>query len=139
MVNSIADLTMIPFEEGGRTEKGSDCWGIVKLALELIHGVPIPDYQDVVLNLSDDFQKRNKTFEQVKQITESGEMFEKVDEPQYGDVILITMQARPVHAGIVLHDNLMLHTTKESGVTVENYLEVKWKSRISGFYRVIKT
>lgn len=120
----------IPFLPHGRTRRGLDCWGVVWLADQecLKRGIPShsEDYQaDDLLNLDtlNDLFKRSK------------KGWLEVNKPLPGDVILLRMAGRPVHVGLVLGQNKMLHIEKGINLCVENYGNTLWRNRIAGFYR----
>ena len=125
----------IPFVEGGRSEDGADCWGLVVLFYEKELGISLPKYEDVVLNIG---KNHEKTMDQVDAILDTLTLFEPTDTPEYGDVVLLNMLGRPVHTGIVIAPNQFIHTTHKTNVAVENYSELKWNRRVQGFYRLIR-
>lgn len=62
--------------------------------------------------------------------------FEKVDTPEFGDIVLIQMHGYECHIGIFLGDNQLLHTMIPTGSIVDRLS--KWGTRILGYYRIKK-
>lgn len=60
--------------------------------------------------------------------------FERVEDPEMGDLILIKIFGIESHIAIYLGEGKMLHTTKNTGSVIERVS--RWKVRITGFYRV---
>lgn len=67
--------------------------------------------------------------------TNKGE-FEKVDSPQFGDIILIRLQGYESHIGIYVGDEMMLHSTRGNGSVMERLS--RWRNLIVGYYRIGK-
>ena len=59
--------------------------------------------------------------------------FERVEKPEFGDIILLRVHGLPSHLGIYLWDGRFMHTTKKTGCIIDMLPE--WKTRIEGFYR----
>lgn len=63
--------------------------------------------------------------------------FERVDVPQFGDIILIRLYGFESHIAVYLDNGLMLHTSKNTGSVIEN--TARWKNLIVGYYRIGKS
>lgn len=60
--------------------------------------------------------------------------FEKVESPEFGDIIILKMFGIESHIAVYLGDNKMLHTSKNTGSVID--LVSRWQKVIVGFYRV---
>lgn len=124
----------IPYVAGGRNERGADCWGLVLLFYKRHFKIDIPTYDWVVPD-QETFHKT--TCEQATVMAEGIEIFREVDTPKQGDIILLNVIGMPIHVGILIGANLMLHTGLGHGVVVENIAEMKWRRRIKSYHRHI--
>lgn len=118
----------IPFKDRGRDWNGVDCWGLVHLFYKEEFGINLPPYLDV-----------NEKWNQVGQIAAvmgvEKNKWKRVETPTLGDLVLFNITGMPVHVGIVLDKQLMLHALDKVGVSIEPYRTLKWGTRIEGFYR----
>lgn len=115
----------IPYLELGRTGDGADCLGLYKMVFKDRHGVDIPD-----------------PFVSVKSAMRSGHhppelaaVYEKVEDAQEGDAILLRHKGFPIHVGYCIDRRLMLHTSGKVGSLVEPWSGYKWINRVLGIYR----
>lgn len=60
--------------------------------------------------------------------------FEKVDCPEYGDIILIKIRGIESHIAVYLGKGLMLHTCESTGSVVDR--TDRWDKTITGYYRL---
>lgn len=65
-------------------------------------------------------------------VTNKGE-FEKVEEPQFGDIIVVNLYGYSCHIAVYLYENLMLHTIRGVGSCIEPIK--KYEKMIEGYYR----
>lgn len=59
--------------------------------------------------------------------------FKKVNNPNFGDIIVIRVLGLAAHIGVFLDGNNFIHTTSKTGCVVEDLR--KYRKRIIGFYR----
>lgn len=123
----------IPYVSGGRDESGADCWGLVVLFYEKEFDVNLPKYEEV---LPDEATGHTTTTKGAIVIAETLDSVEEVSDPQYGDIVLLRVMGMPIHVGIVVGRNEMLHTRSSTGPLIENYTEIKWKRRVQSFHRL---
>lgn len=128
----INNIMFTPYVECGRTIDGFDCWGLVIVCYKELLGISIPTYEDIVLPSMSNYKK---TSSQISEQLSSYFPFTQVDDPNFGDFILINMNGQPLHIGFVLNKDDMLHTSSSSGVVIESYRGLKWQKRIRGYYR----
>ena len=60
--------------------------------------------------------------------------FEKVDSPQFGDIIILKIFGIESHISIYIGNGRMLHTSSSSGSVID--FVSRWEKIIVGFYRV---
>lgn len=127
-----ADYIGIPFAHRGRTREGCDCWGL--LALIYAERSPmgsLPPYEghhwykgQNPAVISPDTATYAAGFEEVP-----------IDAARLWDGLLIRMRGYPIHVGLVLNDEFMIHTTDEDGVCIERYRSALWAKRVIACYR----
>lgn len=63
--------------------------------------------------------------------------WESIPEGQerFGDVIVMKINGRPLHVGMVIEKGRMIHIQQGINSCIESYNGVKWRDRVSGFYR----
>jgi len=121
----------IPFVEGGRDEKGADCWGLIVLLYKYFFDVELEKFTGVAAT-DKDF---NLAVDRINKEIEEHKNFYEVTEPQFGDIILLRVHGRPIHVGFCLDKSTMVHTGKGYGVVTEKFTEMRWNNRVLGFYR----
>lgn len=118
----------IPFAEKGRSIKGCDCWGLVRIIYKNELGINLNSYDDEYINTADK-DTVNAAIEM-----ERGRWI-SVESPREFDVVVMNMKGLPMHVGIVTRDGFMLHCAKGVNTSHERYNGIKWKSKIVGFER----
>lgn len=106
------------WESMGRGPQRFDCWGLVRHVLAEEFGVQLPSY-----SYGDD--PSDAVMEGVKD-------FDAVEVPRAGDLALFS---NPLHIGIMLCTDSMLHISSKRGVCVERLSAYRTK-RVEGFFRV---
>jgi cell wall-associated NlpC family hydrolase len=110
---------------------GWDCFGLVRYILQKEFGlVDIPSYSLAYSDASDhdsaygafDYHKR-----EWMPIDRGSE--------KCGDVVVLSIHSHPIHCGLVVEPDIMLHCLAGHETALEHYLGLKWKNRIEGFYR----
>lgn len=129
----ISSYIGIPFVNRGRSRYGLDCWGLVSLLLKDQYGIIVPDLLEY-----EDALDRIQTSSVIDRHTPlvAGE---KVDKPIEGSVVVLSTGGLSAHVGLIIGDNMMIHTTKETGVLVEPLNSPRIQKRIQGFYNVSKS
>lgn len=119
----------LPFVDHGRGP-GYDCWGLVLLVLRERYGVEAPDFGGSYSSTRD--------IDGVPAAFAAGEAlpeWSRVDAPAEGDVVVILVAGKPMHCGVVVGANTMLHARPKTGSVVERYDRPHWGRRVEGFYR----
>lgn len=128
----INHLFRIPFIEGGRDEKvGVDCWGLVRFCYKQLLDIEIEAYNETAYKSMSNIDITAEGVEHIKQTSP----FIEVDDPQFGDIALISMLNRPIHVGFIINNSEMIHISKSAGVVFENFRGMKWQRRLQGYYR----
>lgn len=124
----VAPYVGLEFEDHGRGPR-YDCWGLVRTILAEHYGVSAPDFGSVYTSTEDR--------DTVSQAFTNGPADEwvKVDHGQEGDVVILLVAGKPMHCGLVVGPNTMLHARPKTGSCIENYDRPAWNRRVEGFYR----
>lgn len=128
----------LPFLDGGRTARGLDCWGLVKLVYHDRLDIDLPSYGEITAAQLIKVARAIKTGMGL-------ETWSKTDTPQEFDVVVMKarslvdghMRMQPLHVGIWLKSNRVLHI--ENGVNAAdvslNHSSVK--NRIYGVFKYV--
>jgi len=117
----------IPWEDGGRTRAGADCWGLFRMVYAEMLGIDLPAYSASYPTALD----REVT---TRLVNGGKDDWIKVTEPRAGDGVLMYRMMRP-HVGIVIGNGLMLHIEKGAGAVIESYQSLRVAGTLEGFYR----
>ncbi len=120
----------VPFSELGRDWSGVECWGLVRLVFCDEFKVILPSFL--------------RRYEHTRDCEAIGRLvlseiptWQKIESgaEQLGDVVVLRVRGQPMHVGIVLGDQSMLHVESGINSTIENYRSARWADRLFGFYR----
>lgn len=122
----------LPYLNMGRDIKGLDCWGLVMLIFKNEKGFDLPDTTE---DYDTTWSYKGKDYFNDKY----SKRFDRVDTPEYMDIILIK-NGKGIcnHAGVMLDSKHFIHCAEKAGVVVSNIKDELWKNRIEGFFKVIK-
>jgi cell wall-associated NlpC family hydrolase len=118
----------IAFKDHGRGFDGCDCWGLVRLVYQNEYGIKLPDMGPIYEKVTDEKGM-------MKLYVSELPSWEKVEIPQIGDVVLLRACGLPIHVGIVVSENQMLHIEIKIDAVIERFDSALWGRRIEGFYR----
>ena len=105
-----------------------NCWQLVCLVYDKQFNKKIETYQT---EYKDAFDKNS-----IKKIYQRElNVWQKADTPKLGDVIVLNVNAQPWHAGLIVANNLMLHTERNLESVIERFNGIIWKQKIVGYYR----
>lgn len=116
----------IPFIDHGTTNKGCDCWGLVRLVYRQEKKIELGQYDYLNAVDCDEIQeivRKNKVFE-----------FKEIVTPHEFDLVLLRMHGRPCHIGIWVEPNRILHASYNIGVVLEDKSGSRLKGRVEGYY-----
>ena len=118
----------IPYLYLGDTEKGADCWGLVRLILRNEYKINLPQfYHSETRNV---YRIQQSIKENVGSSTTPA-----LQNYQAGDIILMQIRGVICHIGIYADGGYMLHTLVGHDSALEKVDGPKWINRIEGFYR----
>jgi len=120
----------LPFKEKGRTFEGVDCWGLLRLFYKEIFNIVLPSYHENYQTAFDE-----KEISQLINNKKTDWYPVQYNDINFGDGVLLRLKGEPMHIGIVLRKNKMLHVTEKTNSVVENYSGLIWRKRIIGFFR----
>ena len=121
----------IPFVSNGRSFKGCDCYGLVRLVLHNEYGINLPE-------LSNDYSNALNVSETSRLFTENLPVLtaKKIQEPVEKAIVVITERGRPAHIGIVAGGGFILHTGIKTNSVCQRAEHPGLRGRIEGYYHV---
>lgn len=115
------DLIGVPFEYGGRGPDKFDCYGLI-MELYRRSGVALPDFKSPTVQA-----------EIATLMACNNYLWERLEEPEPGAVILFRIGRFYSHVGMYLGGDSFIHAYQDSGgVTIDRLSD--WHFRIEGFY-----
>ena len=120
----------LPFLEHGRDLYGLDCWGLVRLVLKDEFHINVPSYVE--------------NYSSTTAVEEIGDLVPHVaqnwqhislGQERLGDVLVMRMCGQPMHVGLILGRDRMLHIEQGINSAIEPYLSARWEKRLTGIYR----
>jgi probable lipoprotein NlpC len=125
-----SDYVGIPYEHYGRSKTGVDCWGLAKLVLMEQFSLDVPNY-DVYYHADCDVKQIGAD---VTDVAGNWQSIPAGDE-QPGDVALLRCLGQPIHVGVVVASEWMIHAELNIDSCLEKYTGPRWNRRVTGFYR----
>ncbi len=127
------DYVGLPFCEHGRARSGLDCWGLVRLVHAEQFGHALPSYAECYARTT------QQDVLGALIARESGAWWQDVPkgQEQCGDVIVLRVRGAPMHVGVVLGEQHMLHIELGIDSVIEKYTGSRWVHRVYGFYRYV--
>lgn len=124
------DYIRIPFLDKGRTEKGADCWGLVRLIYQRQRGIELPDYSECYSNTKD----VNAITPHIMDV--KVKHWHDVATPQEFDLIILKYKGFPWHVGVVITPKKMIHCGYGVGTAIADFPSKTWPvNKIVGFAR----
>jgi len=120
----------IPYAPHGRSYEGADCWGILFLYYRDVLGVAIPSYS---VEMRDVEFHRHEISQLVA--AEKGQHWIEVDAPARGDGVLMRVGSDESHVGVFIGNGQMLHSEGPHPSQIERMGDMRWRSRITGYFR----
>lgn len=120
----------LPFKSRGRTTAGLDCWGLVRLVLHEQFDIQVPSYvyryssTDTAHDIAPLIQHEKTKWKSINRT-----------DLECGDVLILRMQGVPMHVGLVLDHQFMLHIERGINSVIERYDTRRWADRLIGIYR----
>lgn len=119
---SIAEYVGIPYQLHGRSRTGADCYGLVVMVYRDILGITLEDY---------DYASR---VDAGALIDVHRTRWKQLAEPEHWAVAVIRNGLDPMHCGIIVDHDLMLHTHAGGASCVVRFQSPNWAPRILGYY-----
>lgn len=102
-----------------------NCWEAVRRFYALVFGVNLKRYFDGPVPSRED--RKALIFSNVGD-------FERVETPKFGDIATVCFNGIETHIVVILEDDRIFHSLEGVGTCIERFS--RWKSRVSGFYRL---
>ncbi|QND13439.1 C40 family peptidase [Rhizobium leguminosarum bv. trifolii] len=122
----------IPYVQHGRGYDGADCWGILYLYYRDVLGILVPTY---VAEMEARRFDRRDIGPLMK--AERERDWVQIETPAIGDCVLMRAGRHDSHVGVFLGAGRMLHSEGPHPSQIERMADVRWRDRITGFYRTI--
>lgn len=118
----------LEFEDKGRGPR-FDCWGLVRLFNQQEFALEMPSYVGAYDTCMDG-QEIESLMRHERETT-----WKPVQDGQCGDVVILRMQGRPWHCGVMLDQVRFLHIMPGINSVIERITAPLWVRRIDGIYR----
>ena len=121
----------IPFISNGRTKNGCDCYGLVRLVLNEVYDILLPELSNEYTN--------------ARVITETAKLFKekipvlgvkRIRAAEEKALIVMRNEGQPCHLGIAAGNGCILHTNYKTGSVCQRESHPALRGRIEGYYRV---
>ncbi len=109
----------IPFET-------ADCWSLVRLIADEQLGVQLPSF---------DYEVHDRSALH-DLISSEAQAYSIVDVPDLCDLVIFKAHGWLSHLGVVVAENLMLHSRKAAGSVLEPYRTRLWEPMIHNYIRI---
>ncbi len=131
MTSRIDSWVGVPYELGGASRLGADCWGLVK-AIFLARGADLPAYNQELAGKR--VPPKGYVQERIREEGARAWVTIPRDRVEPGDVVVLRSLRPSDHIAIVSEDPAWLLTTdRASGAHLVRWEE--WHGRIEGIYR----
>ena len=129
---SLTHYIGLKYSSKGRTVAGVDCWGLVYLFYKNELGLSVPAYDG-------DYTDSNDRKSVSITIKENIKNWRKVEEPEYGDMLLFNILGLPLHTAVYIGNGDFLHAFQNTNSCIERLKSITWNRRLVGIYRWAKT
>lgn len=126
----LTEMIQVPFREKGRDLSGFDCWGAVRYGLQRLYGIDVPSYTEDYVS-----SREGKEIAGLIERVAANWFAVPLNEARAGDVLVLKIQNRPWHCGLVIAPPKFLHTIEEAGTVMERWDGPMWARRIVAVYR----
>lgn len=133
MYNWVKKYVGIPFVSGGRTAKGADCYGLVRLILNNEYGYNLPPLTG---NYSDALDKSQT--QSLFNLNVPLLCGEKLTAPEEEAVALIKSRGLATHVALYAGDGFIIHCVNNLGSVCERISNPGLERTVQGWYRVRK-
>jgi len=127
----VSDYVGIPFLDCGMDrDKGLSCWGLVRFVYREEFGVDLPTYQGDTIHPDEHEMIEGM----VSNVMDNG-TWTSVPEPKMYDVVLMNFAKHPVHIGLYVETDGLLHTLPKYESVRERLSSCQWAKRVVGYWR----
>jgi cell wall-associated NlpC family hydrolase len=127
---NVTEYIGLPFCSGGREKTGLDCWGLIRLVYQEQFNIELPIYKGMDGEKSEAREIAACVHEHISEWIEVERGHE-----QEGDIIILRINGWPMHIGVIVKKDFMLHIMKGMNVVMEKYTSPMWNKRIFGIVR----
>lgn len=123
----------LPFLDGGRTRRGTDCWGLVRLVFAAERGIDLPSYGEIS---AADLLALARAFK----AGAADPHWPETLNPQAFDLVAMRSgQGHPgiVHVGVLVDPRRLLHVERATDSVVVPITHHSVAGRIMGFRRYV--
>lgn len=120
----------VPYRSLGRTRDGWDCWGCVAAYYRAEFNIELPSYASAYTDAAEHA-------ETALAISQGRSLWQQVETPETGDVVLLRILREPTHVGIYVGEGFMLHVRRGANTCLERLNAPFWRTRVEGFYRYV--
>lgn len=118
---NLIDYLSIPYEDGGRSPSGLDCWGQVRAVRHYVFGKPLlPEWAGVDRHSKGDYARaENKT---------TADQLKEIEKPKAGAIIGVYKRSICTHVAIVVNNGgklSVLDTGHKTGARIHTQQEFK--------------
>lgn len=120
----------IPFLDHGRNFDGCDCYGLVRLIYKNEFGIELP----LLMSYLDSTQGK-----EISVLIEDNIPLlnaKKVNEPEIGTIAIFNIKGFPMHMGVYIGNNRVLHVMKGTNSLCEKFNSGRLKGRLEGYYEI---
>lgn len=121
----------IPWRDHGRSHTGCDCWGLVRLVLEIEARRTLPSFEGLY-DTADSVEELDALFDQAWPLPG---IVPVTGNPQEFDILLFRVCGSSCHVAVALGDGRFLHVRPDCYPAVESLANPMWKPRLMGVYR----
>lgn len=122
----------VPFREKGRDFDGWDCGGLLVACYREVRGIALPSH------LQDYRHPKDALGVAGIVAAEKAARWRPVADPAAMDCVVLLIDRRPVHVGVMLDARSFLHVDRGIETCVEAVDGIVWRNRVEGFYRLVE-
>ena len=123
----------VPFLDRGRSYDGWDCWGVICVAYWDVAGIFVPSYADGYKGTSG--REEYDRLERLVATNRQGDWIPARPPFRPLDVPLFRIAGRPIHVGLMVDHQRMVHSEERVGTFIERLGSPMWTKRLEGVYR----
>ncbi len=113
----------IPFVDRGRSLDGADCYGLCYIVYKIRWGIEIPKHTDEYESVSE-WQNLMRLVHKY----EREEFWVPIEKPREGAIAKLRVRGRPIHFGLVVSSDWMLHTDEDVYSQHERFDNIIWRT-----------